>query len=116
MIFLTILQLNIWPDLYDSACDCNYNFIFFSVSDVSSCPTVPIKIFIQGGLSWLVAIAVSLCLSTTFLCSPATPRVFWILHSLCLSHLNLFFSVRSYLTAPIPIIPPSILYLLIFQG
>lgn len=29
MIFLTILQLNIWPDLYDSACDCNYNFIFF---------------------------------------------------------------------------------------
>lgn len=37
---------------------------FFFVSDVSSCPTVPIKIFIQGGLSWLVAIAVSLCLST----------------------------------------------------
>lgn len=26
MIFLTILQLNIWPDFYDSVCDCCYNF------------------------------------------------------------------------------------------
>lgn len=32
-------------------------------SAVSSCPDVPVKIFIQGAPSWFVALAVSLCLS-----------------------------------------------------
>lgn len=26
MIFLAIVKLNIWPDFYDSVCDCYYNF------------------------------------------------------------------------------------------
>lgn len=51
--------------------------IFFAVSDVSSCPVVPIKIFIQGASSWLVAIAVLSASpqSLLFLVSSYTPCV-----------------------------------------
>lgn len=88
--------------------------IFFAVSDVSSCPIVFIKNFIQAAPSWLVARAMLLCLSidSPFFCSPAAHHVSWIPHSLCLFHL--LFSVRSCLTAPIPIIPPSTVHILIF--
>lgn len=91
--------------------------VFFAVSDMCLLAQLCYHNFLSTSTFLACGYSSSPCLHRlSFLCSPATHCVFWIPHSLCLSHLNLLFSVQNWLTAPVPRIPPSTLYFIIFQG